>query len=171
MPIPLLWLGLGAGALFATQQWHKDRQRHQIKFHPGETDVAVRPQNGAVVCCGIYGAFDHSGIWVEDNVIERAGNGLVRAISPQRFTARRSGNTIFVACGEEGEVLADPSVAEKAAAQVYQYEDYHLLKNNCHQFVAGCLTPNQHSITFFSELNQLLSAHYHCRLSWHPILL
>lgn len=170
MPIPLVWLGLGIGALVASGHWQKAANRGHIQHYPGEIETPVRPQDGAVVCCGIYGAFDHSGIWVDDMIIERSGNGLVRAISPARFIARRSGKQIFVACDEQGKVLADADVASHAASQIYQYADYHLLKNNCHQFVADCLSTSSNKVTFFSELNQMLATHYQSRLSWHPAL-
>lgn len=171
MPIPLVWLGIGIGALVASDQWHKTRHRSRVQYYPGETDIPVQPQNGAVVCCGIYGAFDHSGIWVDGMIIERAGNGLVRAISPAKFIARRSGRQIFVACDEQGEVLAGENVAERAAEQIYQFAGYHLLKNNCHQFVSLCIDATPRTVTFFSDLNQLLAHQYQSRISWHPAII
>ncbi|GGD73332.1 hypothetical protein [Lacimicrobium alkaliphilum] len=171
MPIPLVWLGLGIGAVVASGQWQKAANRSQVQHYPGEIDVPVRPQNGAVVCCGIYGAFDHSGIWMEDGIIERAGNGLVRAISPARFIARRSGRTIFVACNEQGHVVTDATTGRRAAEQIYHYADYHLLNNNCHQFVASCLQDSPSRVTFFSQLNRILAGHYGSRISWHPAII
>lgn len=171
MPIPLVWIGLGVGALLASGQWQKTANRSQVQCYPGETDIAVRPQDGAVVCCGIYGAFDHSGIWMDDAIIERAGNGLVRAISPARFIASRSGRRVFVACDEQGKVLADTQSGQRAAEQIYHYADYHLLNNNCHQFVASCLHNHPPRVTFFSELNRLLAQRYGSRISWHPAIL
>ncbi|ALS99945.1 hypothetical protein [Lacimicrobium alkaliphilum] len=171
MPIPLVWLGLGIGAVVASGQWRKAANRSQIQHYPGEIDIPVRPQNGAVVCCGIYGAFDHSGIWMDDVIIERAGNGLVRAISPARFIARRSGKQIFVACDAQGKVLADAEVGYRAVAQIYHYANYHLLNNNCHQFVSSCLHETPARVTFFSELNNLLVRRYANRISWHPAII
>ncbi|GAB3016227.1 C40 family peptidase [Bowmanella dokdonensis] len=168
MALPLIWLGLGIGALVAGQKLDKSRHRNHVQHFPGEISHPVAPLNGSVVCCGIYGVFDHSGIWLEGNIIERAGNGLVRAISPERFLARRSGERIFVLCDEAGEPLGNEQAAQRAAGQIFQYADYHLLRNNCHQFVWSCLGHHREPVVLFSELNRLLAGHYQTRLSWHP---
>lgn len=47
---------------------------------------------GAIVCCGVGGVLEHTGIWTEDNmIIEFDGNGLIKPISPTRFIKERSG--------------------------------------------------------------------------------
>jgi hypothetical protein len=45
----------------------------------------VIPINGSVVCCGIFGALTHTGLWVNGGIIELSGSGLVRTVSPERF--------------------------------------------------------------------------------------
>ena len=168
MALPLIWLGLGIGALVAGQQLEKSRHRCHVQHFPGEITLPVVPKNGSVVCCGIYGVFDHSGIWLDGHIVERAGNGLVRAISPERFLARRSGERIFVLCDAQGQALGNEAAAERAGKQIFQYADYHLIRNNCHQFVWACLGHHREPVVLFSELNRLLASHYQCRLSWHP---
>ncbi|GAA0344552.1 lecithin retinol acyltransferase family protein [Bowmanella denitrificans] len=170
MPIPLVWLGLGLGALAAGRSLHKASQQ-SVLHHPGDFTETVIPQNGAVVCCGVFGIFDHTGIWMDGSIIELNGNGLVRAISPQRFLENRSGDLIYVACADDGTVLGDEQIASRAVARVFEYADYHLLRNNCHRFVLSCCDPLAEHITLFSELNQNLTRHYARQISWRPALI
>ncbi|GGO72919.1 hypothetical protein [Bowmanella pacifica] len=168
MPLPLLWLGVGLGALAAGKHLARHQVRHSVLHHPGESAQSVLVADGAVVCCGVFGVFDHSGIWMDGNVIELNGNGLIRAVSPQRFLANRSGNTIYVACDSAGNVLADALAAERAAARLFEYSAYDLLRNNCHQFVQSCLVPQGECVTLFNELNLSLARHFRQPLSWRP---
>ena len=42
----------------------------------------VAPINRSVVCCDIFGALTHTGLWVNGGIIELAGSSLVRSVSP-----------------------------------------------------------------------------------------
>ncbi|MBN7821182.1 hypothetical protein [Bowmanella yangjiangensis] len=168
MPIPFLWLGVGLGALAAGKHLARERSRDIVLHHPGESQQSAAILNGAVVCCGVFGVFDHSGIWMDGSIIELNGNGLIRAVSPQRFLANRSGDKIFVACDADGNVLADLQAGERAVARVFEYSAYDLMRNNCHQFVLSCLTPGVGHVTLFNELNISVSRHFGQSLSWRP---
>lgn len=177
MPLPLLWLGAAASAL-AVKVVADDRKLQQgkrlknyraltladlehsqspIATYPTDmffTEQQVKPAVGAIVCCGIGGVLEHSGIWIGDNtIIEVDGNGLVRALSPQRFTHTRSGKGIFIACDSLGTPLASELAAEKAIEQLFQVIDYHLFDNNCHQFIWQCFQTNAQAITTFKALS------------------
>jgi hypothetical protein len=80
----------------------------------------VKPEIGAIVCCGVGGILDHTGIWVGDNtIVELDGNGLIKAISVQRFTKKRSGKHNFIACDS----TAKPIASELAQQQIFQYRN------------------------------------------------
>ncbi|MDF2177667.1 hypothetical protein P2G88_05330 [Aliiglaciecola sp. CAU 1673] len=164
MALPLLWLGAGVLAVGALSQ----KRPGHVKHYPGAKLAPVTPKDGAVVCCGIYGLFDHSGIWLDGHILELKGNGLIRAVSSQRFVAERSGKQIYVACDGKGGVLADPQAAERGAAMLFQYRHYHVLNNNCHRFTWYCLTGRNEPLSFFSDLNAKLSRRFRTVLSWHP---
>lgn len=170
MPIPLLWLGAGLAAGYSALRYadkeHANRQ--SMGASPGTTTTPVAPGDGSIVCCGIYGVFEHTGIWVDGRIIELAGNGLVRAVSPERFLQHRSGEHIFVACNEAGEPLAEDAVACRAAHKVYTYMPYNLIDNNCHQLCASLITDSQASLTGFGELNNLMAACYQSKVFWQP---
>lgn len=168
MPAPLIWLGAGIAALYASDKMAKANQesRQRIHHYPGEGTSLVKPVNGALVCCGIYGMFDHTGIWVEGDIIELKGNGLIRGVSPERFMANRSGEQIFILCDINGNPLIAPSTDISAVAKLYQYSEYHVLSNNCHRFVWNCITGENQKITSFKELNDKLHQLFQCPLSW-----
>lgn len=171
MPVPLIWVGAGLAALYAgakIAESHRDSGL-VVKHYPGESDNAVTPINGAVVCCGIFGVFDHTGIWLDGSIIELKGNGLIRGISPERFIHNRSGEQIYVACGKDDQPLIDPTTAARAAERLYQYSEYHVIENNCHRFVWNCVSGRNEKLTRFSELNDVLSRYFDTRVSWHSI--
>lgn len=170
MPIPLLWLGAGLAALYAGNELSKSHYRRTgiVGRYPGETDQPVVPRNGAIVSCGIYAVFDHTGIWADGDIIERKGNGLIRGISPARFMDNRSGNTIFVACDSGGEPFSSQQAYNRATSQLFSYADYDVLSNNCHRFVWHCISGAEHSLTRFAELNEKLSHHFGDAVHWHP---
>lgn len=173
MAIPLIWLGAAAAATYVgLKHGHKISQsRGIVDSFPGDSEVPVAPKNGAVVCCEVYSVLDHTGIWVDGSIVELNGNGLVRAISPERFLAERSGEHIFIACDEYDEPLITHNTHERAISHVYQYRDYDLLKNNCHRFVWEMVTGNESyavdSMTRFTDLNQNLSRLHDSVISWH----
>jgi hypothetical protein len=170
MPLPLVWLGAGVAALVAGNHLAKeyDRSKGVIGSFPGEKKDVVAPVDGAIVCCGIYQVFEHTGIWIEDHIVELKGNGLIRGISPQRFLDNRSGEKIFIACDSEGSPLTDNNAMHRASERLYEYADYHLLKNNCHRFVSECLTGQSADITSFTDFNHILFAHFDTSIHWFP---
>lgn len=171
MPLPLFWLGAGAAALYTAAKFSENAQKNigHVGRFPGECSNTVTPVDGAIVCCGIFGFFDHSGIWLDGNIIELKGNGLIRGISPQRFVKNRSGNTIYMACNSELEPLIGKDVVVRAAAQLYQYSEYDLFNNNCHKFVYKCLTNSTAPLTSFRDLNAKLSGYFACSIHWQPV--
>jgi hypothetical protein len=191
MPLPLLWLGAAAISALAVKELADDRKKQQNKRrfyrdvqsldmleqhespvvqYPTDlfnTEQKVSPEIGSLVCCGIGGLLDHTGIWVgEDSIIELDGNGLIKPISVQRFTKERSGKNIFIACDSNATPLASVCAANRAQEQVFQYRDYHLLENNCHQFIWQCFKPNDKSLTTFKELNIRLATLFDRKIYW-----
>ncbi|MDO6692504.1 hypothetical protein Q4574_04365 [Aliiglaciecola sp. 3_MG-2023] len=170
MPVPLIWLGAGIAALYASDKVHQANKikRQYVKHYPGEEQTLVHLQDGAIVCCGIFGVFEHSGIWVDGNIIELKGNGLIRGISPQRFLSNRSGKCIYVLCDDLGLPLISKHAASIAASKLYTYSDYDLIKNNCHRFVWNCVSHSEEALTSFSDLNKALFGYFDSSLSWRP---
>jgi len=169
MPIPLLWLGAATVATLAgIKHSHRIAQHHgHADVLPGDSQHRVKPVNGAVLCCEVYNLLDHTGIWIDDRVIELNGNGLIRAISPDRFLAERSGDNIYLACDEYGHPVVTEETAQRAVAEVYQYRDYDLLNNNCHRFVWQMITGRNQPVNRFTELNQYLSQLHNTPIHWH----
>jgi hypothetical protein len=170
MPLPLLWLGAGLAGLYAGAKYSDALGRNAINHMPGEGELSVIPVDGCIVSCGIYGVFDHTGIWVDGNIIELRGNGLIRGISPERFLQQRSGDDIYVACDVNGRVLTTIDSDQRAVNQLYQYSEYDLLKNNCHKFVWQCVSGLNEPLTRFTELNHKLAEHFEGKISWQKAL-
>ena len=136
---------------------------------PGDTLVNLAP--GSVVCCGIYGVFQHTGIYVgDDTIIELHGSGLVKGMSLRRFLDQRSGSQIFVAADSKGQALTERSAIDVASALLYSYSDYDVLNNNCHRFTWACISGNDSPVTTFGDLNQLLSRHFDRQVYWDVAL-
>lgn len=169
MPAPLIWLGAGIAALYAGDKLSKQHLRNKqiVTHYPGESTREVKPTDGSIVCCGIYGVFDHTGIWVDGKIIELRGNGLVRAISPERFLDNRSGDQVFVLCNGKEQPLISENVLSNASNLLYSYSEYDLLSNNCHRFVWQCVSNRKQIITSFFELNKALSLYFNQALNWH----
>jgi hypothetical protein len=191
MPLPLLWLGAAAISAFAVKELADDRNKQQRKrfyyrdaqclgrFNEHESPVVqyptdlftttekVKPEIGAIVCCGVGGILDHTGIWVGDNtIVELDGNGLIKAISVQRFTKERSGKHIFIACDSTAKPFASEHAAQRAQQQIFQYRDYHMIENNCHQFIWQCFKPHDKNLTTFKALNIRLARLYDRKIYW-----
>lgn len=194
MALPLLWLGAAALSAFAvrdvaterTLQQQKRReyaapQRYDALESPQSaiastpsdvffTKQQVKPEFGAIVCCGIAGILEHTGIWIgEDTIIELDGNGLIKPVSSSRFIGERSGKHIFIACDSTATPLASADAAARAIALIYQYRDYHLLQNNCHQFVWQCFVDGDQQLTTFNALNKRLASYFNRRVYWDLI--
>ncbi|NMH58658.1 hypothetical protein [Alteromonas ponticola] len=168
MPLPLIWLGAGIVAAAAGVEYAREQQKSSgdVGVFPGECKTEVEPVDGAIVCCGIYGVFQHTGIWLEGKIVELAGTGLIRAISPTRFLANRSGEKIFVACDAKLNVLTQSACVERTIATLFQFSHYDLVENNCHRYVVRCLTGSNPAITRFAQLNAALSRHYATSVHW-----
>jgi hypothetical protein len=191
MPLPLLWIGAAAVSALAVKGIADDRKTQQrlrgksfrvqtladvseheapVAIYPTDlfnTEQLVKPEIGAIVCCGIAGAFDHTGIWVGDNtIIEVDGNGLVKAVSPARFTDDRSGKGIFIACDSLANPLVNEVAAQRAIEQIYQLRDYHMIDNNCHHFIWQCFKPNDENITTFKSLSVNVAKYFNRKLYW-----
>lgn len=191
MPLPLLWLGAAAVSALAVKGLAEDRKAQQrkrfsrygaqtladlpayesaIATYPSDmffTEQQVKPCVGAIVCCGIGGVLDHTGIWIGDNtIIEVDGNGLVKPVSTQRFTDTRSGRGIFIACDSLGVALASEMAAQRAIAQIFQVRDYHLFDNNCHQFIWQCFQIDAKAITTFKALSLNVAAFFNRVVYW-----
>lgn len=182
MALPALLMLAGA---LAAVEYHSHRRSVQDGRHrapSGQARLALRPSQwlpgkvsvmpdpGAIMACHVFGVVEHTGIWLGEGAIaELHGSGLVRAVSLERFLAKRSGNTLFCLCDHAHQPLADPRVAERAAKALFTYRDYHLTDNNCHRFVWHCLSGQERRIASFGALNRLLAAHYHTHLYWDPV--
>ena len=169
MALPLIWIGAAAVVAYAgIKNSHKNSpQKGFVEAFPGESEIPVKPKNGAIVCCEVYNVLDHTGVWVDDVIVELNGNGLVRAITPERFLSERSGEKIFIACDEYHEPLVTSGTDSRAVNNVYQYREYDLLKNNCHRFVWEMVTGERCEMFRFSDLNQNLSRLHDSAVSWH----
>ena len=169
MPAPILWLGAACLGLYASNKANNAYLKHKdfVRLLPGESSKRVVPKNGAIVTCGIYGVLDHTGIWVNGNIYELSGAGLIRCISPRRFLENRSGESIFVACDDDYQPLAADAVAQRCVDNLYHTRDYHVLSNNCHQFVLEMLSGEKQRITSFSELNEAIASMFMSPVSWH----
>ncbi|WP_339719947.1 hypothetical protein [uncultured Paraglaciecola sp.] len=170
MPAPLIWLGASAIAILASTKYSNDKRLEQsVNSLPGRSDRQVKPVNGAIVTCGIYGLFEHTGIWVDGNILELKGNGLIRGISPNRFLQDRSGDNIYIACGNDNRPLIQPDAAERAISRLFSYSEYDLIKNNCHKFVWYCISGEDVPLTRFSLLNQKIAERFSTSIHWHPV--
>ena len=171
MPAPLIWLGAAALSAYAANKANSAylKRENIVDALPGDSLYSSAPKNGSIVACGIYGVLDHTGIWVDGNIYELAGNGLVRCVSPQRFLGDRSGNKIYIAANQSNRAYANKAAAEKARSLLYSLLDYHLLNQNCHKFVAEVLLGSSADITSFSDLNVFLSEFFKGPIRWNLI--
>ena len=172
MPVPLIWLGAGLASAYAGGALAKNARSHSVvDNYPGESQYRVTPVDGCVVCCGIYGVFEHTGIWCDDQIIELHGNGLVKAVGPTRFLHQRSGSEIYVACDDNYMPLVAPECDTRAVNQVFQYIEYDPISNNCHRFSLRSVTGVDQECVSFYEFNQKLSKHFKQNIRWQPIQL
>ena len=150
MPAPLLWFGAACLGLYASNRANDAylKSTNTVRTLPGESSKRIAPRNGAIVTCGIYGVLDHTGVWVNGNIYELSGKGLIRSVSPERFLHNRTGKKIYVACDEHYMPLAADDVSQRC-------------------IVAEMLTGERTKITSFSELNEALSSLFLTSINWH----
>ncbi|WP_371373235.1 lecithin retinol acyltransferase family protein [Thalassotalea aquiviva] len=196
MPLPLLWVGAAVLSAVAVSEINENRKsaekrrfssnevrkrktqpqsghsRHHsgVEKFPSEvfsTTTLAQVKPGAIVCCGLGGVLEHTGILVDDaTIVELHGSGLIRAVSPMRFLANRSGKEIFVACDSHAKALGNMAIATRAINQIYQYQKYDLFKNNCHRFAWQCISGEPQTLTTFHQLNQLVSTYFDRQIYW-----
>lgn len=168
MPAPLIWLGAAAVSIYAGSKLNTAQLRRNniVRKLPGDCKQAITPVNGSIVTCGIYEVLDHTGIWIDGNIYELNGNGLVRCISPARFLKNRSGDKIYLACDAKGQALKEVSSISRIKAQLFSLYDYHVVRQNCHKFVAEMISGHHCDITSFSEFNAFLSQHFDTPIDW-----
>lgn len=185
MPLPLLWIGGAAlGAVLLADEREKrqsiERQRAlglSPKKHGKPLQLApslwqsslhkVAPVPGCIVCCHVYGVIEHTGIWIEpDVIIELHGSGLVRAVSEKRFLAGRTGRKIYLACDAKHQPLSAPHSINRATQSMFQYRNYSVLDNNCHRFVWWCVSGKDAVIETFSDFNHVIGAHFNQGIYW-----
>ena len=140
-----------------------------VEHYPGESRVSVKPVDGAMVCCGIYGVFKHTGIWVDGHIIELHGSGLVKAVSPQRFLNDRSGENIYMLCDKDLHPLVAAGAAERAVSRIFTYIEYHPWGNNCHRFTFDVATGQKSAVCSFYDFNVAVNRYFHRRLYWQPV--
>lgn len=130
----------------------------------------VSPNPGAVVCCEIYNCVDHTGIWIDqDTIIELSENGLVKAVSYERFLTDRSGANMYVACDNLHQPIIISGAAERAVNHIFTYRDYDVIDNNCHRFVSFCLSGIDTKLTLFSALNDQISLQAKKTIFWDRV--
>ena len=121
------------------------------------SNIKVQPKSGSIVCCGVYGVLDHTAIWIDrDTIIELSNNGLVKAVSAERFLEERSGDNIFVACDHKHDPLVFNEAIDRAINSVFTYRGYDVIDNNCHRFVNYCITGQERELTRFNSLNDAI---------------
>ncbi len=169
MALPIIAaVALGAAVYHETKKSHYKRleaerfsstkdEKNVVKKSPSDnyaSNIHVAPEAGSVVCCEVYGVLDHTGIWIDsDTIVELGNNGLVKAVSVERFLAERSGDNIFVACDHNHKAIVIPNAEQRAINEVFSYRGYDVIHNNCHRFVNYCLTGKERELTRFQSLN------------------
>lgn len=169
MPAPLIWLGAAVIGAYAANEANTAylKKTKVVDAMPGHSkDVSV-PVNGSIVTCGIYGVLNHTGIWVDGNIYELSGKGLVRCLSPNRFLGDRSGSEIYVACDAFNNVLTSSSATQRSREMLYSVLNYHLFNENCHRFVARVIAGKEIDITSFSALNTFMSDFFATPIRWN----
>lgn len=101
----------------------------------------VTPVDGSVLYTDLVGQYaQHSGIYVgRGKIVELNGQGRIVLVSPQEFTNGRVGHDIFVSC-RNGKAVGSPQAAQRARECLGAKRNYHVLLDNCHQFISGCLS-------------------------------
>ena len=107
----------------------------------------VTPVPGSIVHCELMlGSAEHSGVYIGGNrIVQLGGHGGIVVVSPVEFLERLNGfNTaisIYVSCCDDDPV-GGRRIAERAKRMIGRRRDYHVIFDNCHQFVSGCITGN-----------------------------
>lgn len=130
------------------------------------------PGFGSVIYCEIlFGGAEHSGIYVGNRqAVALNSDGKVVKVSLKEFTNNLTtiSQDIYVPfCSTLNIPIHFPSVGNKALSMVGGRRNYHFLLDNCHQFVAGCLTDNfENSINFLWMLKDLVEDKHRGSIVW-----
>lgn len=144
---------------------------HKLPSDILTSDITVKPVPGAIVCCGVFGLFDHTGIWIDDDlIVELHGTGLVKAVSQARFLNNRSGESMFVACDSKGQPLIVEQSCERSANEVYNYREYELNENNCYRFTWFCITGEDTKVKSFDDFNNAIAKLHGKKVYWDKAL-
>lgn len=173
MPLPIFLLGASVISGLIINEQHKKSLRQQDinrldykvnKNIIGRMPSDILPSNksikmipGTIVCCHVYGGFEHTGIVIDDElIIELHGSGLVKAVTPKRFLSNRSGENIFIACNKAGDAYSFTNAIKRAQEEVYKYYEYNLLECNCYAHTWYCIGGAKEKITDFDDFNEKL---------------
>ena len=150
-------------------------EKQALKVVKGPSDIYssedfVEPLPGSLVCCEVFNLFDHTGIWIDqDTIIELSHNGLVKAVSAERFLDERSGKNIFVACNAKHQPIVISGCESRALNNVFTYREYDLIDNNCHRFTHFCLSGHDIKVSRFARLNELLIDMVEQNIYWDKV--
>jgi len=105
---------------------------------------------------------EHTAVYVGNNrFVELHGSGEVRLVDSWTLlnsSKQRVGNKIFIATDGFGFPLQSTSIAVRALKEVGNNWKYHLLENNCHEFVAGTIINKfENEYNYFFMLKKLIS--------------
>ncbi|WP_052107747.1 hypothetical protein [Clostridium novyi] len=119
------------------------------------------PSEGCIVYCKL-GPAEHTGICINRNcIVELNGDGLIREVTAEQFLDDswfRTGINIFIACDENGKVLHDYRISERALNMLGSTRDYNIILDNCHQFTCGCILGDfENSNNFFWMVEDTIS--------------
>jgi hypothetical protein len=62
--------------------------------------------------------------------------------------------------------IAEPLSIGRAQSQLFKLYDYHLVRQNCHKFVAEMIAGYPSDVTSFSDLNEFLSTYFDSAIDW-----
>ena len=106
-------------------------------------DTVDTPIPGSVVYCDLaFGYADHSGIYIGiGQIVHLNSRGNIEIVSPEEFMEGTTAMSIYVSC-RGGKPVGSRQVANRAISMIGSSRDYNFVFDNCHQFVAGCLSGN-----------------------------
>ena len=189
MALPLIAaIIVGATAIHQSNKSHYRKIEHKRRFDNANSDLAtkldvckmpsdtyssntfVTPQAGSIVCCEVYSALDHTGIWIHDEtIVELSNSGLVKAVSAQRFLKERSGEHLFVACDNAHIPIVIEGCDQRAINNLFSYREYDVITNNCHRFVNYCVSGRDSELTTFANLNKQLAIQSSKNIYWDKV--
>lgn len=112
----------------------------------------VIPIEGSVIYSNLYGAVEHSGIYIGNNeisnIIAHGFRSTVMISTPENFTDKGYlYEQIYVSCNSEGPV-GNNDVAHEAGIRIGENGFYGLIFKNCHEFSKKCVNYSKENHTF-----------------------